>query len=224
MAKSKIIKELANKEISLEVAFNRLLIIASDIGNTDLIDWATNELNGYSNDSKIPKYREGKMGHIGYSGINGHLQVRNQPLPLSVFDKEILDYIKVNYFDQDIATIGRFAFGNNGEIGLDLTELAGNVYKNSSIQCISISMKFPKEMFLGILSVIRTKLLKIFIELDKNFGCLDNLDIDTNGRKLKEINNKLNIIIYEDNSVTIGDGNKLKDNLFQKLGGKNNGN
>ncbi len=224
MAKSKIIKELANKEISLEVAFNRLLIIASDIGNTDLIDWATNELNGYSNDSKIPKYREGKMGHIVYSGINGHLQVRNQPLPLSVFDKEILDYIKVNYFDQDIATIGRFAFGNNGEIGLDLTELAGNVYKNSSIQCISISMKFPKEMFLGILSVIRTKLLKIFIELDKNFGCLDNLDIDTNGRKLKEINNKLNIIIYEDNSVTIGDGNKLKDNLFQKLGGKNNGN
>lgn len=224
MAKSKIIKELANKEISLEVAFNKLLIIASDIGNTDLIDWATNELNGYSNDSKIPKYREGKMGHIVYSGINGHLQVRNQPLPLSVFDKEILDYIKVNYFDQDIATIGRFAFGNNGKIGLDLTELAGNVYKNSSIQCISISMKFPKEMFLGILSVIRTKLLKIFIELDKNFGCLDNLDIDTNGRKLKEINNKLNIIIYEDNSVTIGDGNKLKDNLFQKLGGKNNGN
>lgn len=224
MAKSKIIKELANKEISLEVAFNRLLIIASDIGNTDLIDWATNELNGYSNDSKIPKYREGKMGHIVYSGINGHLQVRNQPLPLSVFDKEILDYIKVNYFDQDIATIGRFAFGNNGEIGLDLTELAGNAYKNSSIQCISISMKFPKEMFLGILSVIRTKLLKIFIELEKNFGCLDNLDIDTNGRKLKEINNKLNIIIYEDNSVTIGDGNKLKDNLFQKLGGKNNGN
>lgn len=220
MAKSKIIKELANKEISLEVDFNRLLIIASDIGNTDLIDWATNELNGYSNDSKIPKYREGKMGHIVYSGINGRLQVNNQPLPLSVFDKEILDYIKVNYFDQDIATIERFAFGDNGEIGLDLTELAGNVYKNSSIQCISISMKFPKEMFLGILSAIRTKLLKIFIELDRDFGCLDNLDIDTNGRKLEDINNKLNVIIYEDNSVTIGDSNKLKNNLFQKLGGK----
>ena len=220
MAKSKIIKELANKEISLEVAFNRLLIIASDIGNTDLIDWATNELNGYSNNSKIPKYRKGKMGHIVYSGINGRLQVNNQPLPLSDFDKEILDYIKVNYFDQDIATIERFAFGDSGEIGLDLTELAGNVYKNSSIQCISISMKFPKEMFLGILSAIRTKLLKIFIELDRDFGCLDNLDIDTNGRKLEEINNKLNVIIFEDNSVTIGNSNKLKNNLFQKLGGK----
>lgn len=135
-------------------------------------------------------------------------------------NKEILDYIKVNYFDQDIATIERFAFGDSGEIVLDLTELAGNVYKNSSMQSISISMKFPKEMFLGILSAIRTKLLKIFIELDRDFGCLDNLDIDTNSRKLEEINNKLNVIIYEYNSVTVGDSNKLKNNLFQKLGGK----
>jgi len=135
-------------------------------------------------------------------------------------NKEILDYIKINYFDQDIATIERFAFGDNGEIGLDQTELAGNVYKNISIQCISISIKFPKEIFVVILSAIITKLLKIFIELDREFGCLDNLDIKTNVRKLEEINNKLNVIIYEDNSVAIGDSNKLKNNFFQKLGGK----
>ena len=70
------------------------------------------------------------------------------------------------------------------------------------------------------MSTIRTKLLKVFIELDKEFGCLDDLDVDTNTKDLKEINNKLNIIIFEDNSVTIGDGNKLKNTLFQKLGGK----
>ena len=147
MAKSKIIKELANKEVSLEVAFNRLLIIASDLNNDDLINWATNELNGYSKDSKIPKYREGKMGHIVYSGINGRMQVNNQPLPLSIFDKELLDYIKVNYFDQDIATIEQFAFGDNGNIGLDLTDLAGIVHKKTSILCLKITMQFPKEIF-----------------------------------------------------------------------------
>ena len=220
MAKSKIIKELANKEVSLEVAFNRLLIIASDLNNDDLINWATNELNGYSKDSKIPKYREGKMGHIVYSGINGRMQVNNQPLPLSIFDKEPLDYIKVNYFDQDIATIEQFAFGDNGNIGLDLTDLAGIVHKKTSILCLKITMQFPKEIFIGLLSTIRTKLLKVFIELDKEFGCLDDLDVDTNTKDLKEINNKLNIIIFQDNSVTIGDGNKLKNTLFQKLGGK----
>ena len=196
MAKSKIIKELANKEVALEVAFNRLLIIASDLNNDDLINWATNELNGYSKDSKIPKYREGKMGHIVYSGINGRMQVNNQPLPLSIFDKELLDYIKVNYFDQDIATIEQFAFGDNGNIGLDLTDLAGIVHKKTSILCLKITMQFPKEIFIGLLSTIRTKLLKVFIELDKEFGCLDDLDVDTNTKDLKEINNKLNIIFF----------------------------
>lgn len=56
--------------------------------------------------------------------------------------------------------------------------------------------------------------------LDKELGCLDDLDIDTTGKKLKELNNKLNIIIYEDNSVSIGNSNKLKNNSFLKLGGK----
>ena len=55
ITKSKIIKEPANKEISLKVTFNRLLIVTSNIGNTDLIDWAINKLNGYSNDSKMSK-------------------------------------------------------------------------------------------------------------------------------------------------------------------------
>ncbi len=175
-------------------------------------------------DIQVPKYREGHIGHITYSGINGHLQVTNQPLPLSSLDKEIRDALSVNPFYHDIATIERFAFGDSGNISLDLTDLAGNVYKNTRIQCISISMNFPKEVFLGVLSTIRTKLLTVFLELDKELGCLDDLDIDTNGKKLKELSDKLNIIIYEDNSVTIGDSNKLKNNLFQTLGGKNNGN
>ena len=62
MAKSKIIKEIANKEISLEVAFNRLLIIASDVGNQNLIDWATNELDGYPSQARIPSYRKSGLG------------------------------------------------------------------------------------------------------------------------------------------------------------------
>ena len=44
MAKSKVIKELASNEISLEVALNRLLIIASDIENDELAQWVENEL------------------------------------------------------------------------------------------------------------------------------------------------------------------------------------
>lgn len=57
MAKSKIIKELANNGILFEVAINRLLIIASDINNKELAQWAEKELNGYSSKDVIPPYR-----------------------------------------------------------------------------------------------------------------------------------------------------------------------
>lgn len=224
MAKSKIIKELANKEISLEVAFNRLLIIASDIENNDLIEWATNELNGYPDDNQPPDYRKGKMGHLVYSGINGRLKVTNHPLPLSSIDKNLINLLQIDYFRQDIATIEKFALYDDNCPSLDLTELSGNVYKNTGIQCLSISMQFPKEVFLRILSSVRTKLLKVFIELDKNLGCLDGLDFDTTTEGAEELNQKIRVIIYKDNSITIGDNNELKNNVFQKLGGKNNGN
>lgn len=219
MAKSKIIKELANKEISIEVGLNRLLIIASDIENTELIQWAKNELNGYNNESEIPEYRKCGMGQIVYSGINGSFKVTDQPLPYGAIDKEFLEPFKKQRFTEDISTIEKFASDNNGKICINLTALAGNVYKNTGIQCLSIYMNYTREVFISILSSIRTKLLEIFIMLDKELGNLDDLDVDTSGKNLKDLNEKINII-FQDNSVNIGDRNKFKESFLKKLGGK----
>ncbi len=81
-------------------------------------------------------------------------------------------------------------------------------------------MNYSREVFIGILSSIRTKLIELVIALDKEFGNLDNLDIDVNEKDLKELNRKIDVIIFQDDSIQIGDNNKLKDNLFNKLGGK----
>ena len=77
MAKSKIIKSLANNEISMEVALNRLLVIASDLDNDNLSDWVAAELHGYSKGMELPEYRKKKSMHFTYSGINGGFQVTN---------------------------------------------------------------------------------------------------------------------------------------------------
>lgn len=64
MVKSKVIKELANNEISLEVALNRLLIISSDINNEELALLAEKELSGYLTDDVVPDYRVVKYTQI----------------------------------------------------------------------------------------------------------------------------------------------------------------
>lgn len=125
MAKSKVIKELASNEISLEVALNRLLIIASDIENDELAQWVENELNGYSDDAELPAYRVIDNTRFVYSGINGRFSVENAPLPFL----EILGLDKKNYVFNILDGVNSLTSLIEGkyEYGRDLTAMAGAV-------------------------------------------------------------------------------------------------
>ena len=69
MAKSQIIIDFVNRKCDLEITLKRLLLIATDLKNYELIKWVKNELYGYENDDKIPDYRKLKgtyrMSYIG---------------------------------------------------------------------------------------------------------------------------------------------------------------
>ena len=73
-----------------------------------------------------------------------------------------------------------------------------------------------KLYFNGIINALKTTLLKILLELDKLFGNLDGLDIDTSAKtqdEIQQINqNIINIII--DKHVEIGDKNKIEGSIL----------
>lgn len=217
MAKSKIIKELANNSISLDVALSRLFIIASDISNDKLQQWAECELHGYGG-NKLPEYRYAKNTVFKYSGINGRYEVKNAPLPF-------LELIKTKDptsfylpIPDGISTIEGFVNSPaSGEIGRDLTWAAGMVYEKSGIQCYSIKQLVPSNVLEGVLNTVKMLLLKVFIKLDKTYGCLDDLDIDTDSippEKIAETNTIINEYIYVDNSIKLGDKNKIIDSIL----------
>ena len=225
MAKSKIIKELANNSISLGVALNRLFVIASDIENEELQQWAECELHGYG-DKKPPAYRYVKNTIFKYSGINGCFQVTNAPLPLQEImgvDDPTMFYV---HLVEGINTIECYLNKPTGnEVGRDLTWAAGTVYKKSGIQCYSIKQIIPLNVFEDVLNSVKMLLMKIFIQLDKTYGCLDDLDIDTDCISPEEIaatNTTINKYIYVDNSINIGDKNKI-DGSEILSGGKRDG-
>ena len=60
-----------------------------------------------------------------------------------------------------------------------------------------------------------------FINLEKQFGNLDELDIDVDSKskqEIKEITNHIYVMIYNDQSITIGDKNKIKNsNIISKI-------
>ena len=67
---------------------------------------------------------------------------------------------------------------------------------------------------LNIFPKIESKLLDILYFLEKQFGNLDDLDIDIESKsdeELERIINHIYVMIYNDNSVTLGNNNKIKD-------------
>lgn len=221
MAKSKIIKELANNEISLDVALNRLLIIASDIENEELANWAQNELDGYASTANLPAYRQIQNVRYVYSGINGSYKVDNAPLPFL----EIMGFDKNEYPFKIVDSVNALSTltSEKYQYGRDLTAMAGAILEKTGIYCTSIRQLVPHNAIENLLSSIKSKLLRVLIKLDKEYGCLDNLDIDISQKKPEEvqkINSTVINYIFEDRSIKIGDKNRIEGTEIKN--GENN--
>lgn len=226
MAKSKIIKELANNQISMEVALQRLMIIASDLGNEELLTWTETELQGYSPSDTLPEYRNIRSTYFVYSGINGGFKVTDCPFTFTNILKEKLsDIYNVPIMDSFSSLQNFIDSPGKQSYRRDFSMLNGYVLQRTGIQCTSIYQMVPLNFLQKIVSQIKTILMKIFLKLDKEYGGLDDLDVDTTAKTPDEvdaINKVVNNYIFIDNSVNVGDRNKLKGSgIFS--GGKGHG-
>ncbi|QUH28209.1 AbiTii domain-containing protein [Vallitalea guaymasensis] len=222
MAKSNIIKELVNEEINLDKAFYRLYLIANDIEDDWLVQWTEKELGGYKSIDELPKYRVIKSGHITYSGINGSFQVTNVPLPHHYLPDEARENATTTHVLDGVKTIESLACTDD-KMTKDITTLAPLVYKKTGIQCISMRVIYDSTSYKDILNVLKTKIIKLLLKLEKEFGPLDDLDIPSH--KLETINldklyKEIKLIIT-DNSITIGDGNTIKSSDLNTRSDKN---
>lgn len=200
MVKSQIIKDLAQDKITIESALRRLLVISYELDNSELQKWIENELNGYTNNSIIPDYRKNVTYMIMYSGYNASTLIRQQPLSESYFDKELQDIIKTRVI-KDGVNILENSIKSKSEIIFNLIDFAGVVSHNSGglIRCIRLEQIISKTTFLQILSNVKTKSIQLLLELEKEFGLLDDLDIDLSDKskdELREVNDKITNKIY----------------------------
>lgn len=200
MAKSKLIKDIATNKITLEEGLQRLLIISYSLENEKLQYWIESELNGYPNISKLPVYRKRIGYEISYSGINGGFQVKNVPLPLEYIPKEFKEVLKETCVLDGIKTLEE-TIRTDSKVGRNLTDMASAIYQKVGVQCIDITQQYSLSSLQMIVSNVKNKLILILLDLEKDFGNLDNLDInveDVNEAEINEINNNITKRIYFD--------------------------
>lgn len=219
MAKSIIIKELANSSIDTATALKRLKILLLSLKKPKLDNWVNCELNGYKEIANVPDYRRFR-GQVTANFIIGNayrmITYNNTPLPTTNLSKEIRDRIEEITFSEGITAIKEM---EGQELGKSLPpEIYGVLTKGTNIDSItSASVRVSKIAPVEIISAVETKVLEILCVLEKEFGILDELDLDCSDKSEKaidDISQRILNIIYVDKSITIGDDNKITKSDF----------
>lgn len=225
MAKSQIIKDLANGKADTQTALKRTKVLLQDLENDDLLDWVNYEIEGYPDDVEIPDYRVigGPLYGTYFKGsLANHIIYNHVPLPLGNLPDEIKEDILTIKIRQGIEALkGVIAKSEKNDNSRLIKQIPAEYYPyiaqaNNDLGMIittaSVELNMPK--VLNIFPKVESKLLDILSYLEKQFGNLDDLDIDIQSKSEKELNNIINhihVLIYNDKSVTLGDNNKIKN-------------
>ena len=208
MEKSKVILDLVNSNGSISDILFRLKLLLSNFDNDEILTWVNNEISGYSEESKVPKYRHIR-GIIKCDILHGYQYYYNQFLPISYSDKDILKIITM-HCRESIAAIETMRQKDEGEY---ISVLQSGVYQylqkyvDGYIQ--NAKLVFSTHNFSDIYSSIKNKVLDILLLLEKNFGNLDSYDFSLDETEKKNIVPIIIQIVYKDNSITIGSNNNI---------------
>ncbi len=225
MAKSQIIKDLANGTADIQTALKRTKVLLQELNNDKLLQWVNYEIEGYPENADIPDYRiiGGQVYGTYFKGsIATHVQYNHVPISLGNLPDEIKNDILTIKITQGIEALNAMVIEsrrkeNGGLTRLIPSELYPHIAQANNdfgMIIVTASVELNMAEILNIFPKIESKLLDILLFLEKQFGKLDDLDINTESKseeELERITNHIYVVIYNDKSITIGDKNKIKD-------------
>lgn len=221
MAKSKIIKDLANSTVDTMTALKRAKVLFAELGNAELINWVNYELAGYPTDVDLPDYRV-ECGALKGSYIKGsmaqHMKWTDVSIPLGTMPEDLKNNLLKIEFRESIAALRQLSESNEKgllekTIPADFFPAIAKFNKDPYMFIVAARVVIGAQCIPNIFSVIENRLLDALILLEKEFGSLDELDLDVTEKTPDELQNiiqNLCIVIYHDQSVTIGNNNKIK--------------
>lgn len=216
--RSKIIKDLIMDNINVLQAIESLDFILEDVNNEEIKKWVSNEINGYndSDDELVPNYRRANASLIGDVQV-GYSIYKNMSIP--ILDKEAFDLFINIHIKEPISEIMQLAKAEteseNHSLCIETSPILVNKYQKTNGIVISAHRTLSLYTYNNILGKIKDKLLNIFKELERNYGNLDELYVDfSDTNKRDKVLEKIETIIYNDNSISIGDENIIENSII----------
>ena len=227
MAKSKIIKDLANSSVDTMTALKRAKVLLSEIDNEDVNNWVNYEIAGYPDDVALPDYRITKgnlFGSYFKGSMASHMTWTNVSIPLGKMPDELQNSLLQISFRQSVEALKKLAESTtlkDGQLGkvipADLFPSIASFNNDPYMIITSARVIIGEQCISDIFASVENRLLDVLILLEKEFGNLDELDLDVTTKtpdELKSIAERIILIVYNDQSVTIGNNNKIKDSTI----------
>lgn len=197
--------------MDIDIALQNLMAILYCLDDESLINWTKKELEGYSIHDELPEYRKLK-GRVMASFFVGYTQYPKRQFGIAHLDKDMQEkLLSINIYNSISALIEMR--NSEGSIGRPIApEFYAILQSNSNSHITSASVEIGLSSISDIISKIRGKILETLLFLEKEFGNLDELDVDISIKKPEEVKSiikNIEIKLY-DNSVSIGDNNKIK--------------
>lgn len=212
----------------MPVALKRAKILLQEFDNKDLLEWVNYELTGYPSVDALPEYRK-KQGQLKGTYLKGsmanHMKYTNVSLPIGKMPDNIAKVFLEIPFTEGVEALAHFIESSKDQtIGKQIpADYFPNIaYYNDDpfMYIVSARVEISIQCVQGILTIIESKLLDLFCYLEKQFGVLDELDIDVGSKteaEQNEILEHLSTLIYNDNRITIGDNCKIKDTTISPV-------
>lgn len=227
MARSQLLKDIVSGKEDIENVLLRLKIILSDLNNSAIDSWLKGELEGYTDNSKLPPYRIVKGKPIGTFIVNFNNQNTNAYIPLEhLLTHENIDKLTIVNITDSIGTLYKVLSNEKNTYGRVIPTSFCYDISIPTLQILNMTMVVPNNILNGITSSIRAKLVDVVMELEKEFENLDELDLSSqiieSPEKAEQIIINVERIIY-DHSIEVGDGNRIKKSGIGHFfgGGKN---
>lgn len=226
MSRSQLLKDLVSSTTSIENILLRLKIILSDLDNETIMNWVNGELEGYKEKENLPNYRILTGSPMGTFIVNRKFKYTDAQVPLeSLLPNDLVGEIKTLHVHDGIATVQTILNGDNRDkYAKQIPTSFCHSISRDGLQIAGMNVMIPSNQLEGIVSHVKSKLVNIIMELERQFENLDDLDIrpqlgNDTSKKAQMIYN-IEKIIYE-GSIEMGDKNKIKNSkLGNFFGGK----
>lgn len=148
-----------------------------------------------------------------------NITCKDVPLPLGKLDREKRNILlSLPFYDGVEGLKNLIETSDTGEISkqvpADFYPLIAQANNDLGMIIVTARVVGSIQMVHNVLSMVESRLLDILRYLEKQFGSLDELDIDVDTKddeSKEEIIQHIHLLIYNDNRISIGDNNRMKN-------------